>query len=437
MPRIILRAGFLLGPQGLVPNAGVVVSGGRIEQTGPNAELVPLPGDEVIDAPDRLLAPGFVNGHTHLYGMLSHGITAETLVSGFSSFLEDFWWPYVENRVDHDLVRAASAWSMAELIDSGVTSFVDVLEAPNAIPRALEIEREVAQAAGLRAILTFEACQRISAENAALGLRENADFVRAHNRDDSSVRGMMSIHTLFTCDPDFVRAAKRLALELDCDIHMHLSESVFEPDWCMRRYGKRPVEVYDELGFLDGRVLASQCVQVLPGELDLLAERGVRAVHMPLSNCEVGGGVAPVSDMLRRGMRVGLGSDGYVNNFFEIIRGAFLIPKAHFQSTTVMPAKDVYGMATALGAQAAGIPDAGRLEAGCRADLITIDLDTPTPINEHNVYDQLVLFRNPANVCDVMANGRFLKRGHRLLTVDAAAAKAELRARASRFWTGR
>jgi len=314
---------------------------------------------------------------------------------------------------------------------------VDVLEAPNAIPRALEIEREVAQAAGLRAILTFEACQRISAENAALGLRENADFVRAHNRDDSSVRGMMSIHTLFTCDPDFVRAAKRLALELDCDIHMHLSESVFEPDWCMRRYGKRPVEVYDELGFLDGRVLASQCVQVLPGELDLLAERGVRAVHMPLSNCEVGGGVAPVSDMLRRGMRVGLGSDGYVNNFFEIIRGAFLIPKAHFQSTTVMPAKDVYGMATALGAQAAGIPDAGRLEAGCRADLITIDLDTPTPINEHNVYDQLVLFRNPANVCDVMANGRFLKRGHRLLTVDAAAAKAELRARASRFWTGR
>jgi cytosine/adenosine deaminase-related metal-dependent hydrolase len=158
---------------------------------------------------------------------------------------------------------------------------------------------------------------------------------------------------------------------------------------------------------------------------------------MPLSNCEVGGGVSPVSDMFDRGMTVGLGSDGYINNFFEIMRGAFLIPKAHFQSTSIMPAQDVYDMATTLGAQAVGLPDAGRLEAGCKADLITIDLDTPTPINEHNVYDQIVLFRNPQNVCDVMVNGRFLKRNHRLLTVDAETAKTNLRACAQTFWAGK
>ena len=437
MPRTIIRAGCLLSPEGLKWNSGVVLSGGRIERVAPNAELIPAPGDELIEAPNRLLAPGFVNGHTHCYGMLSHGITAEALVTEFSSFLEEFWWPYVENRVDRDLVRITAEMSMAELIESGVTTFLDVLEAPNAIPFALEAEREVAEQAGLRGILTFEACQRVSEENGALGLKENAEFVRAHNRPGSLITGMMSIHTLFTCDERFVKAAKAQADELDCDIHMHLSESVFEPDWCRERYGKRPAEVYDEWGYLDSRVVASQCVQMEPFELDLLAKRGVRAVHMPLSNCEVGGGVAPVSNMLARGVPVGLGSDGYVNNFFEIMRGAFLIPKAHFQSTSIMPAKDVFRMATSLGAKAIGIPDAGRIEAGFLADLITIDLDTPTPINEHNVYDQLVLFRNPQNVCDVLVNGTFLKKDHRLLTVDANAAKQALRERAARFWAGK
>jgi len=437
MSRIVIRAGGVLTPGGLLSDAGVIVSGGRIAQVAPNADLSILPDDDVIYASNRLVAPGFVNGHTHLYGMLSHGITVETMVTEFSSFLEDFWWPYVENRVDHGLVRATSAYGMAELIDSGVTTFIDVLEAPNAIPGALETEREVAQEAGMRGILTFEACQRMSPENAELGLRENAEFVRAHSGKDALVTGMMSIHTLFTCDKSYVRRAKRLAAEFGCDLHMHLSESVFEPDWSMERYGKRPVEIYDELGCLDERVLASQCVQVVPRELDILAKRGVRAVHMPLSNCEVGGGVAPVSDMLSRGMLVGLGSDGYVNNFFEIMRGAFLIPKAHFQSTSIMPAKAVYDMATARGAAAVGIPDTGRIEPGCKADLITIDLDTPTPVNEHNVYDQLVLFRNPQNVCDVMVDGRFLKQDYRLLTVDAAAAKAELCERTKSFWAGK
>lgn len=437
MPRILLCPDCVLTPGGLVRGLRVRLRDGRIERVAPAADLLPEPGDEVVDLAGALLAPGFVNGHTHLYGMLSHGITVEALVTEFSSFLEEFWWPYVENRVDHDLVRATSEWSMAEMIDSGVTTFMDVLEAPNALPGALEIERETAEKAGLRAVLSFEACQRVSAENGGAGLRENAEFVRAHNRPGALVTGMMSIHTLFTCDEMFVKSAKRLAEELDCGVHMHLSESLFEPEWCLRHYGKRPVDVYDEWGFLDSRVFASQCVQLTEAEIDTFAVRGARAVHMPLSNCEVGGGVAPVSALLERGVPVGLGSDGYINNFFEIMRGAFLIPKAHFRSTTVMPAKRVYEMATSLGARALGLPDAGRVEEGRLADLIAVDLDTATPINEHNVYDQLVLFRNPVNVRAVLVNGRFLKRDHRLLTVDAALAKAELRAHAERFWAGK
>ena len=217
-------------------------------------------------------------------------------------------------------------------------------------------------------------------------------------------------------------------------IHMHLSESVFEPQWCQKEYGKTPVEIYEELGYLDEQVLASQVVQATDAELDILAKHQVKAVSMPLSNCEVGGGFAPVTKMLDRGMTVGLGTDGYVNNFFEVMRGAFLMHKANQQDPQAMPAKTVYEMATAMGAQAVGIEDAGILKEGNLADVITVSLDQPTPVNEKNVYDQLVLFTNPQNVKNVFVGGKQLKKDGRMLTIDTAAAKEKLKEVTRQFW---
>lgn len=433
---VVIKGGYLMTATGIKKDWGVRVEGERIVAVAPNDQLQADSGDKVVDAPDRLVAPGFINGHMHMYGVLSHGITVEALVTEFSSFLEDFWWPYVEDRLDHELVEKTTRWACVEMIKSGITTFMDVLEGPNSIPGALEVERRVVEEAGLRGILTFEACQRMSKENGQLGLKENADFVKKYNQPGNLVQGMMSIHTLFTADKEYVVQAKEMARELGCDIHMHLSESVYEPNWTMEKYGKRPVDIYDELGYLGPNVVASQGVQLEPHEIDIIADRGARLVHMPLSNCEVGGGVAPVPDLLAKGIKIGLGTDGYVNSFFEVMRGAFLIHKAYRQDPQVMPAKDVYRMATDLGAEALGYKDLGKLAPGYLADVITIKLDTPTPINEHNVYDQLVLFRNPADVVDVMVNGKFLMENGNLLTVNEEQAKAETRAIADKFWKG-
>lgn len=437
MPDKIIKGSYLMTRDGIKKDWGLKISGNRITQVGPNSELTAADGDEVIDASGRLISPGFVNGHMHMYGVLSHGITAEALVTEFSSFLEDYWWPYVENRVDQDLVRLTTEWAMVEMIDSGITSFTDILEAPNSIPGALEIEREVVDKAGMRGFLTFEACQRMGEEIGQLGLKENADFVKNHNKPGERVQGMMSVHTLFTGDKAYMQQAKKMADDLGCDIHMHLSESVYEPNWTAEHLGKKPVVFYDEIGFMDKNVFASQCVKIDQEEIDIMAKHGARAITMPLSNCEVGGGFAPVTEMLNAGMKVSIGTDGYVNNYFECMRGAFLMHKAKMEDPQVMPAKTVYDMGTAMGAEAMGLPDAGRLEEGCLADVITIDLDTPTPINEYNVYDQLVLFRNPQNVNDVIIDGNFVKKDKKLLTLDAEKIKAELREKAARFWTGK
>lgn len=437
MASTIIKGSYLMSEEGLKKDWGVKIKENRILKVGPNSELKEEPGDMVINANAKIIAPGFVNGHMHMYGVLSHGITTEALVTEFSSFLEDFWWPYVENRIDHRLAGLTAAWACVEMIKSGITSFTDVLEGPNSLPNALEVEAEEIRKAGLRAFLSFEACERMGSENGKLGLEENAKFIRANNKKDSLVQGMMSIHTLFTCSKEFAREAKRISDELNCDIHMHLSESVFEPNWCVDKYGKRPVEIYEEIEFMDKNVFASQVVQVEDYELDIMSKRGARAVSMPLSNCEVGGGVAPVSRMLSKGIKVGLGTDGYINNFFEVMRGAFLIHKAYNQDPQIMPAKDVYRMATGMGAEAMGLKEAGALKEGYLADIITIDVDSPTPINEHNVYDQLILFRNPENVKDVMVNGKILKRNGVLLTLDEEGIKEELRLAAQDFWKGK
>ena len=432
---VVIKGSFLMMEDGLKRDYGVRVVDNRIVEVRPNGELTVEAGDEVIEAKDQIIMPGFVNGHNHMYGFLSHGITAEAMVTEFSSFLDDFWWPYVENRLNHELVEATTKMACVEMIESGVTSFVDILEGPNSIPGALEVEEKVVEDAGLRGWLSFEACQRMSEENGQLGLKENIDFFNKTKDTDSTVNGIVSIHTLFTCDKDYVKQAKKMADEAGSMIHMHLSESVFEPNWCKEHYNEKPVKIYEELGYLDENVLASQVVQCDDEELDILAKHGVNVVSMPISNCEVGGGFAPCQKMLDRGMTVGLGTDGYVNNFFEVMRGAFLMHKANEQDPQTMNAKSVYKMATSMGAKAIGLKDGGRIEEGALADIITVDTDIPTPVNEYNVYDQVILFTNPCNVVNVMCNGKWLKKDYELTTMDKKAIKKEMREVTQKFWT--
>ncbi|HBY57681.1 MAG TPA: amidohydrolase [Candidatus Atribacteria bacterium] len=430
----VIKGAYLLLEDGLKEEWGVRVEGNKIAEVAPNEKLKVETGDEVFDFTHKLIAPGFINGHMHMYGVLSHGISVETFVHDFSSFLEDFWWPYIENRLNHQLIEITTRWACVEMIKSGITTFMDVLEAPNAIPNALEVEAEAVNQAGLRGILSFEACERMGKENGQLGLKENRDFIRKYNQSDNLVQGMMSVHTLFTADKEYLIQAKKMADELGCDIHMHLSESVYEPNWSIEKYGKRPVEVYNELNFLGPNVVASQGVQLEPKEIDILAEKGARLVHMPLSNCEVGGGIAPVPALLAKGIKVGLGTDGYLNNYFEVMRGAFLIHKAYQQNPAIMPAKDVYKMATNEGAKAIGRDNLGCIKVGYFADLIAVKVDTPTPLNSKNIYDQLILFRNPTDVTEVMINGKFILRDGELLTINEEKTRIELRAAVEKFW---
>jgi cytosine/adenosine deaminase-related metal-dependent hydrolase len=421
----LYTAQYLIAGEEIFSPGALVSLGNRILFAGGEGDAKKrFPNLPVRDYGEAVISPSFVNAHMHLYGILAHGLKPPFPIRSFESFLGDYWWPLVENRLDCQMLAPASEASALELIDSGVTCVCDCMEAPNASRRGLEVQAEVLERLGLRAVLSVEASERISPENGRHCLRDNLDFLRSRP-EGSSVSGCLCLHTSFTCSRPFIEEAMVLAGEAGTDIQIHLNESVYEPEWCEKHYGKRSALWYEEIGLLGERLIAAQCVQLSPEEMDALARRGVRVVHVPLSNCEVGGGIAPVSDLLERGLKPALGTDGYINNFFELMRGAFLIHKGHRQNAGIMDAKTVWAMATENGAGAVygGRLKTGKLAEGYEADFIVIDSgDLPSALNKENLLEELILYRNPQNVRDVYAAGKALKKDGVLLTGDKKAA---------------
>ena len=418
-----------------VADSGLVIQGTRVVEAGRNADLFArYPDARLVDRRQSILVPGFVNAHDHMYGVLSHGMPIHNPPATLWPFLNDYWWPCVEDGLSHENIRAATEWACFEMANSGFTTFYDCLEGTLAIPGALEVEAGVVQRRGVRGVLSFEATERRSKENGQSGLTENADFIRKWNRRDSLIRGLMCFHTTFTCSRAFIEQAVGMARDLGTRVHMHTSEGTFEPEWCLRTYGKRTIEVYDAWGVLGPHTLASQCVQILPNEIRLLADAGAGVTHMPLSNCEVGAGFAPVPEMLASRITVGLGTDGYINDPFQVMRAALLVPKARLLDANATTAQTVFRMASEDGARVLGLADVGRLEPGWAADLVVLRADLPTRAAAHNVFDQIILWRNPADVSDVMVAGRWLKSEGKVLGANQEDLRARCQEAADRLW---
>lgn len=393
---------------------------------------------DVIDRRGSLIMPGLVNAHMHQYGVLSHGIPPAQGVTGFESFLLDYWWPRIEDRVRKHEVLVTSRATMAEMLRSGTTAFCDILEAPLCEGDTLIAQGEQIERAGMRAVVSLESSERVSHENGEACLQQNAEAAKHFvERGNGLVRGAICTHTTFTCPQAMIERAAGIARECGCLHQFHVCESRYELDWAMSHLGCTPLSVYRDAGALGPNALTAQCVKLGEGDLDLLASSGARVAHLPISNCEVGGGFAPVPSMLELGVAPGLGTDGYVNDMFQVMRAAFLVHKAACETTTVMDSKQVFSLATEGGAAAMGLSKVGRIESGWAADLVAYNMATqPTPINKDNVFDQLVVFGRASSVRDVWVAGQRLMENGNLLTLDEERNASQLKECADAFWKG-
>ena len=403
----------------LIPNGAVAITGERIVAVGPRAEIDRAwQPKRRIDRPDALVAPGLINTHTHAAMSLFRGIADDLKLQ---DWLEKFIFPAEAKNVTPDFVRWGTRLAALEMLLSGTTTFTDMYYFE-------EVVAEVAKEAGIRGVLgeTVIGFPVADAKTPADALAYAEKFIQRF-QNDSLVTPAVAPHAQYTNSDTDLQATRALANKYKVPLLIHLSETRKENDDLIAKRKMSPTQLLDSLGLFEGTTVAAHCVWVSPADRDILQKKGVGVAHNPSSNMKLASGAAPVTDMLKRGIHVGLGTDGPAgsnNDFdmFEEIDLASKLQKLVRNDPEALPAKLAFAMATIDGANVLGLAkDIGSLETGKRADLITVDLSAPNAVPLYDVYSQLVSALKGSNVLDVVVNGREVVRDRRCLTLDQKA----------------
>ena len=419
----------------VIARGSIAIEDGRILEVARSIKIREKP-EEVIDARGKIVMPGLICSHTHLYGILLRGAPLKVEPpTDFSQILRRVWWPMDEALTKEDAYASALA-SCLEFIKTGTTCFADTFSGPNAISGVLDRIGEAVKQAGIRGILAFEATERRTRAEGAKGTRENERFIKKLKRKRSTkIRGMFSIHASFTVSDELLIHVRELAKRYGVPITIHTSEGLEDVYHNYERYGKRTVERLYETGLLAGNVVLAHCVHVNEEELKLIKRSGAKVAHNPMSNMLNAVGVAPVARMLLMGIPVGLGNDGYVFDGFENIRAAFLVHKVALQDPRVISFAEVLEMATIKGAELYGLrKELGSLEPGKFADLIIVNPSTPTPLRPETVFGHLIHAVSGRDVETVIVGGNVVMREQKVLTLDEQEVMKISRKAAEKLW---
>ncbi|MEA5060140.1 MAG: amidohydrolase [Candidatus Pelethousia sp.] len=398
----------------------VGVRDGRIALVGPLPEGALA--KRRIDCKGQILMPGLVNAHAHTPMCIMRGYADDYPLK---TWLFEKVFP-AEARLDERAVLAGARLGFAEQLCTGTTSVSDMYYHEPAI-----------------AAIALEAGMRVSLCNAVValapdwsmekdrGIRETFSMLRDYQgAGDGLVQVEASIHAEYTSAPSVWRLVAELARKHGLGIQLHLSETRAEHEEAKARNGgKTPAYALAEQGVFEGRVTAAHCVWLEEADRALLAEKGVSAVHCPVSNLKLGSGVADVAAMRRAGINVALGTDGCCSNnthdLFEEIKLAALLAKGKAFDPTVLSAYEALKMATVNGAQAQGRPDIGQVAEGMQADLIVLDLDHPTTRPSYDPFGAVVYSATGRSVRLTMVQGRILFEGGIFTTINLEKAYAE------------
>ncbi|HWQ74894.1 MAG TPA: amidohydrolase [Syntrophomonas sp.] len=393
----------------VLEKAYLIIEDGKIKSIGTGA---PPAGDydKRIDATNRLVLPGFINAHTH---------AAMTLLRGYADdlplkeWLETKIWP-LEDQLCGEDVYWGSMLAMTEMIKSGTTCFADMYFFMEQTARAVE-------QTGMRAVLS----------RGMVGLGPQAEEALEDSRrlagewagkGDGRITVMLGPHAPYTCPPPYLQKVMDLAKELKVGLHIHIAETKGEFEDIRRDYGRTPVAHLESLGLFELPTIGSHCVYLTDEEIDILARYKVGVAHNPESNMKLASGIAPVPQMLKAGIAVGLGTDGASSNnnldMLQEMRSCAFLHKVNTLDPTALPAYQALEMATVNGAKALGLDHLGILAEGSQADLILVSLEEAHMIPRYDLIANLVYSAQAADVQTVIINGRIVMEDRVIKTFD-------------------
>ena len=427
-------------PNEIIENKALLIQDGLIQKIADQAELKAAhPGEEVLDAQGQMVMPGLICAHTHFYGAFSRGMAIPGEPSrNFQEILANLWWK-LDKGLDEEGVKYSALALLADATRYGCTTLFDHHASPNCIDGSLDIEAQAVLESGLRASLCYEVTDRDGEEKALAGIRENGRFISGVKAGNYSqmLKAHFGLHASLTVSDDTL---EKCLVENNGRVgfHSHAAEGIVDQEDSLTKYGKRVIERFADAGVLGEETILAHGVHVTPHEIELLAQSGTWLSHQPRSNMNNAVGVAPVEEMLKQGVQVCLGNDGFSNAMWQEWFFAYLIQKDQQADPRAMNGYDVIKIAvehnSRLATQTWDGLRIGKIVKGAAADLILVDYQPITPMHAGNLPWHILFGFRDGMVTSTIAGGRLLMKDRKLLLLDEVEIAAKAREAAIRSW---
>ena len=425
MTTLLVRAGLLHTGSAELEGGWLLARDGLIAEVGSG---MPPAADERLDLPNCIAMPGLVNAHDHMYQWATRGYVPDGSLFEWLRALYPIW-----SRIDAETVRAAARAAMAKLLLSGCTLSTDHHYVfPSGRQGIFETLVASASELGLR----FHPCRGSMSLGESKGglppddVVEDEDFILADTEEKikrlhdpgpgSMCRVAVAPCSPFSVTPQLMRDSAELARRHGVRLHTHLAETLDEERFCIEKFGRRPMELMEDLGWVGDDVWYAHGIHLSDGEVDRVAETKTGIAHCPSSNMRLGAGACRVADLLRAGARVGLGVDGAASNEDANLAGevhqALLLARVK-GGPGALDARSAWRLATQGGAACLGRDDCGALAPGKCADVAVYRVDDLGHAGMAHPLAGLAL-APPPRAHSVVVNGRVVVRDGRLLTAD-------------------
>ena len=425
-------------PNEILENYALYIEGDRIVALGPVAELqAKYPEAERLDARGQFVMPGNICAHTHFYGAFARGMAIPgDAPKDFPEILDRLWWR-LDKALTLEDVRYSALVCLIDAIKHGTTTLIDHHASPNAIDGSLDVVAEAVTQAGLRACLCYEVTDRDGEEKAKAGIKENLRFIKAAGDAARAPRlaATFGLHASLTLSDATLEACREAH---DDGFHIHAAEHESDQYDSLQKSGTRVIDRLQKFGILGERSIVAHAVHIDAREAALLAETGTWVTHQPRSNMNNAVGAADVESLLRLGVKVALGNDGFSNAMWDEWKAAYLSHKAAHRDPRRMSGTTVAEMAIVNNAALANVffPQAplGVLAPGAFADIIFVDYHPTTPMSAGNLPWHILFGFESSMVTTTICAGNVLMKDRQLLCLEESEITARSRALASKVW---
>ena len=422
-----------LTPQGWETGRAVAITDGRIAAV--QSVGAPQRGDVAL--PGRALLPGTVNSHCHTFQSLLRGLGDDL---DFMGWRDRVLYPFSE-RLDREGIALGATFAFAEMLRQGATTCVDFFYLQDDGNENAEAVIAAARAVGIRLVLArtmydWEGAPKRYRETPRDASRRVGELIAAHRHDDACVV-QPAPHSPHGASPAMIRAGFEVAEAERTVFHIHVAEGRYEGERTLKEHGATPIRYLDRLGVLGPRMVGVHCVWLDDDEIALMGSRGAALAYCPASNMFLGDGITRIPEMLRAGVRVGLGTDGGCTNnrlsVFDEMRTCSLLQRVRLLDGTALSAETAFDLGTRSAAEMLGL-EAGVIAPGRLADLVAIDLGHLSLQPRNDLLKSVVYAMSHQAVTDVWVHGRLVVAGGRLATLDEAELVARVAA-LTKGWT--